>query len=308
MREARDDGCGGERAEDAERGDGDECAAQPPPADVEAASKRMTTSAITPIRSTVRMARCSLISGKRSDAAAAASRKSAGAGTGKRSESLLVSTAARNDPESSSTTNPNRATSSTGGGNLLLGGPAPALHFPYVRLKLATTRPRILRIAMRRALCFGLLIGLLVPAGALAERTVPGDGTLAVRNGDGMLRIDLRGVALGRMGSGVLEVEVPLDRDCDGRDVSVVGAERQREDVKWVDDETPVWLCRFVDRRGGLRFRIKGQQVIRFKFMRHIFIRPSADYERTKSTLPHCRRSTIICVEWPFGFDRQFFS
>jgi len=123
---------------------------------------------------------------------------------------------------------------------------------------------------MRRALCFGLLMTLLVPAAALAERTVPGDGTLAVRNGDGMLRIDLRGVALGRMGSGVLEVEVPLERDCDGRDVSVVGAERQREDVKWVDDETPVWLCRFVDRRGGLRFRIKGQQVIRFKFMRNL--------------------------------------
>jgi hypothetical protein len=123
---------------------------------------------------------------------------------------------------------------------------------------------------MRRALCFGLLVGLLVPAAALAEQMVPGDGTLAVRNGDGMLRLDLKGVALGRMASGVLEVEVALERDCDGADVSVAGAEREREDVKWIDDETPVWLCRFVDRRGGLRFRIAGQQVIRFKFMRNL--------------------------------------
>jgi hypothetical protein len=123
---------------------------------------------------------------------------------------------------------------------------------------------------MRRALCFSLLVGLLVPAAALAEQMVPGDGTLAVRNGDGMLRLDLKGVALGRMASGVLEVEVSLERDCDGADVSVMGAEREREDVKWVDDETPVWLCRFVDRRGGLRFRISGQQVIRFKFMRNL--------------------------------------
>ena len=123
---------------------------------------------------------------------------------------------------------------------------------------------------MRRALCFSLLVGLLVPAAALAEQMLPGDGTLAVRNGDGMLRLDLKGVALGRVASGVLEVEVPLHRDCEGPDVSVMGAEREREDVKWVDEETPVWLCRFVDRRGGLRFRISGQQVIRFKFMRNL--------------------------------------
>jgi hypothetical protein len=121
---------------------------------------------------------------------------------------------------------------------------------------------------MRRAFCFGLLVGLLIPAVAAAERTVPGDGTLAVRNGDGMLKLDIRGVVLGRMASGVLEVEMALDRTCDEMNVS--GAERELEDVVWPDEENPVTFCRFADRKGGLRFRLAGNQLIRFKFMRNL--------------------------------------
>jgi hypothetical protein len=145
------------------------------------------------------------------------------------------------------------------------------LHFSYVPLNERTSRPPILPGAMRRTLCFAMLAALLVPAAALAERdapTVPGDGTLSVRNGDGTLRLEMRGVALGRMTSGVIEVLIPLERDCS--DLNVAGAEGRDESAAWVDEDSLVWVCKFADRRGGLRFRLSGQQTIRFKRMRNL--------------------------------------
>jgi hypothetical protein len=60
---------------------------------------------------------------------------------------------------------------------------------------------------MRRALVVCLCAVLTLPATALALRLAPGDGTLAVRNGDGLVHLKLRsGAVLGRVDIGRLEI------------------------------------------------------------------------------------------------------
>jgi hypothetical protein len=55
---------------------------------------------------------------------------------------------------------------------------------------------------MRRTAFLIVLLVLLVPAAALAAKSVAGDGSLSVRNGDGTVRLDLdRGVVIGRIGA-----------------------------------------------------------------------------------------------------------
>jgi hypothetical protein len=79
---------------------------------------------------------------------------------------------------------------------------------------------------MRRLLVVILLACLAVPPAALALRRAPGDGTLAVRNGEGFLRLDITGAVIGRLDAGRLELVSPRTDDCDEWDVW--GADRTR--------------------------------------------------------------------------------
>lgn len=79
---------------------------------------------------------------------------------------------------------------------------------------------------MRRLLLIILLVCLAAPSAALALRRAPGDGTLAVRNGDGFLRLDITGAVIGRLDTGRLELVSPSVDDCD--DWAVWGADRTR--------------------------------------------------------------------------------
>lgn len=77
---------------------------------------------------------------------------------------------------------------------------------------------------MRRLLVIILLVFLAVPTAALAFGRAPGDGTLAVRNGDGFLRLDISGAVIGKLEGGRLEVVSPTIDDCDA--LGVWGADR----------------------------------------------------------------------------------
>lgn len=79
---------------------------------------------------------------------------------------------------------------------------------------------------MRRLLLIILLMLLAAPSAALAFRRAPGDGTLAVRNGDGFLRLDITGAVIGRLEGGRLDVVSSSLVDCDA--LSVWGADRTR--------------------------------------------------------------------------------
>ncbi|MEX2646501.1 MAG: hypothetical protein WD249_09590 [Gaiellaceae bacterium] len=79
---------------------------------------------------------------------------------------------------------------------------------------------------MRRLLLVILLVCLAAPTAALALRRAPGDGTLAVRNGEGFLRLDITGAVIGRLDAGRLELVSPSVDDCE--DWAVWGADRTR--------------------------------------------------------------------------------
>ena len=69
---------------------------------------------------------------------------------------------------------------------------------------------------MKILLALAALAALAVPAGALATRTMPGDGTLSVRSGDGIVVLDLaRGAVIGRIAKGTVTVVDPKGGDCD---------------------------------------------------------------------------------------------
>lgn len=104
---------------------------------------------------------------------------------------------------------------------------------------------------MRRALCLAAIAALALPASALAIGLTSGDGTLSVRDGDGFVFLSLRGAMIGRLGSGTLEIEVPVDRDCDS--LTVWGAEDSGD---WLRQREVglVTVCRFAGR--GIRFRV----------------------------------------------------
>jgi hypothetical protein len=67
---------------------------------------------------------------------------------------------------------------------------------------------------MWRILPILLVCALAAPLAATARSTVPGDGTLSVRNGDGQVRMLLRGAVIGKVESGRLTVIDPA-RDCE---------------------------------------------------------------------------------------------
>jgi hypothetical protein len=68
---------------------------------------------------------------------------------------------------------------------------------------------------MRKTALVTMLLALLLPAAAWAAAGLVSDGTLSVRNGDGLVRLDLdRGVAIGRVGFGRIELIEPAELDC----------------------------------------------------------------------------------------------
>jgi hypothetical protein len=60
---------------------------------------------------------------------------------------------------------------------------------------------------MRRLLVPLLLLATAVPTAALAARTAPADGTLAVRDGRGKVQLTIKGSLIGRLGNGSITIE-----------------------------------------------------------------------------------------------------
>jgi hypothetical protein len=103
---------------------------------------------------------------------------------------------------------------------------------------------------MRRLLVLCLLFCLSAPTAAWGLRRAPGDGTLAVRNGTGELKLTLRGGAvIGKLEAGELIVAVPADavltaqETCD--EVDVWGADREPPAIERDIGGEPWIVCRF---------------------------------------------------------------
>ena len=80
---------------------------------------------------------------------------------------------------------------------------------------------------MRRLVLTMLVLGLSVPAAALAVKDLPGDGSIVVDNARGIVTVRARGGIIGRFDSGRLVIEDPISGD--GSGPIVYGAERIRE-------------------------------------------------------------------------------
>ncbi|MEX2211462.1 MAG: hypothetical protein WD689_06835 [Gaiellaceae bacterium] len=109
---------------------------------------------------------------------------------------------------------------------------------------------------MRRLILLCLLLLLAAPSAALALRHAEGDGTLVVRNGIGVLRLEGPGAVIGRIEGGRLEVRSPGLEDC--RELQVWGADR-RPFLR--TNEEGVTSCTFTERPFGgspqpIRFRL----------------------------------------------------
>jgi hypothetical protein len=145
-----------------------------------------------------------------------------------------------------------------------------ALHSLYVRLNPRTTCVAILRHAMRRTLCLGLLaIGLTAIAGT-ATAASSSDGTLSIKRGDGLLDLALRGAIVGRLGRGELALEIPISRDC--ADLKVWGAEAKDPEEIYYDPEdgTIYKRCEFAGR--AIRFRVVGKIVLEVRKGRNLHL------------------------------------
>jgi hypothetical protein len=81
----------------------------------------------------------------------------------------------------------------------------------------------ILIPAMRRLVLLALVVALALPVAAWAAATLPGDGTLVVDNGNGLVTIRAKGGILGRFVTGNMVIS-DLDMT-DGRVPVVYGAE-----------------------------------------------------------------------------------
>jgi hypothetical protein len=81
----------------------------------------------------------------------------------------------------------------------------------------------ILSSAMRRLVLLALVVALVLPMAAWAAASLPGDGTLVVDNGNGLVTIRARGGILGRFVTGNMVIS-DLDLS-DGKVPVVYGAE-----------------------------------------------------------------------------------
>ena len=68
---------------------------------------------------------------------------------------------------------------------------------------------------MRNLILLTVVGALVVPAAAFAMKRAPGDGTVAVRGGEGIVQLDLRGAVIGRIAQGTFVIVDPEDGDCD---------------------------------------------------------------------------------------------
>lgn len=139
-----------------------------------------------------------------------------------------------------------------------------------MRLNLRTTGVAILRTAMRRTLCLGLLaLGLTTLAGT-ASAAASSDGTLSIKRGEGLLDLAIRGAVVGRLGRGELALEIPIERSC--ADLKVWGAEEEDpEEVQYDFDEgTLVKRCEFSGR--AIRFRVVGKVVLEIRRGRNLHL------------------------------------
>ena len=108
---------------------------------------------------------------------------------------------------------------------------------------------------MRRLTVFLGMIALAVPAASVAARLAPGDGTLGVRNGDGIVRLnDFKGAILGRIDRGTLVIVDPKNGDCEAQLVWEADDQWSRE-RKLGEDK--VLECVYTART-AMRFRVVG--------------------------------------------------
>jgi len=109
--------------------------------------------------------------------------------------------------------------------------------------------PRII-LAMRKLLLTCALIALAAPAVALGYKQAPGDGTLQVRDGDGVIFVQVRGALIGRCSDCIVTIDDPVATD--GRGAIVSGFDNARE----LGDTT----TRYVNKspKTDMRFRIVG--------------------------------------------------
>jgi hypothetical protein len=103
---------------------------------------------------------------------------------------------------------------------------------------------------MRRLLTVLLVLALAAPVAAFARTAVPGDGSLSVRNGDGQVRMTVRGAVIGKVERGWLTVIDPV-RNCDA--LLVWEADVPPREWTTADGET---ACTY--RGTDLRFRFVG--------------------------------------------------
>jgi hypothetical protein len=120
---------------------------------------------------------------------------------------------------------------------------------------------------MRRTALIVLLCALLAPAAAWAAPSVLGDGTLSVRNGDGTVRLDLdRGVVIGRLGKGTVELIDAADPGC----TSALVWDDGEQIVGTIDSRTGVdgnvsVRCTYAGQ--NLRFRLLGSDAATIRFI-----------------------------------------
>lgn len=105
---------------------------------------------------------------------------------------------------------------------------------------------------MRRLLFVTLLACLAVPSAALATKRAPGDGSLVVRNGSGVLRLDITGAVIGRLDAGQIEIASSSVDDCD--EWVVWGADRTR--TRSLTGRTTCTFTVFLRTPQAIRFRI----------------------------------------------------
>ena len=148
----------------------------------------------------------------------------------------------------------------------------PRLHSPYVALNPRTTGcGRIM--AVRRTLCLALLVVAAGAVGAIAWASTPAtEGTLSIKRGDGMLILDIKGAAVGRLRKGELAVEIPASRTCE--DLKVWGADSEDEeeapDIDLGAGEEAGTVCLFSGTR--IRFRLTGKLFIEVRDARNLFV------------------------------------
>lgn len=117
-----------------------------------------------------------------------------------------------------------------------------------------------------------LLALVVVPMTALAGQEAPGDGSLSVRNGEGLVVFaNFRGALIGKAGAGTfVEVDVTLADDCEA--LNVFGEERIVRREKLDELGAPRTVCIFTSSKSVLRWRLitTQPQNIRFKKSREL--------------------------------------